>query len=163
MEIKTAMHSKTGVMVRSDGFVLIPANYHYPEHWTEGTIDTSTGYRVVMVKHKNYYVHRLMAEAFIPNEEGLRCVDHINRNRSDNRLENLRWASHNMNCENSSSVINRADYGARFCEDRKTYNHNYHLANKDAIHARQREYRLAHKDEINARVRAYRQSRRNAT
>ena len=163
MEIKTAMHSKTGVMVRSDGFVLIPANYHYPEHWTEGTIDASTGYRVVMVKHKKYSVHRLMAEAFIPNEEGLRCVDHINRNRSDNRLENLRWASHKMNRENSSSVINRADYGARFCEDRKTYNRNYHLAHKDEIHARQRAYHLAHKDEIHARQRAYRQSRRNAT
>jgi hypothetical protein len=35
------------------------------------------------------YVHRLVADAWIPNPQGLKRVKHINGNREDNRLENL--------------------------------------------------------------------------
>lgn len=37
-------------------------------------------------------VHVLMAEAFLPNPDHLPCVEHLNGNRSDNRLENLQWS-----------------------------------------------------------------------
>ena len=70
-----------------------------------------TGYRVVNIydREKNMKqkkVHRLVAEAFILNPENLPIVDHINRIRSDNRVENLRWVSSARNKQNSESKNN---------------------------------------------------------
>ena len=59
---------------------------------------TLTGYEFVLIerydgKKVNKYIHRLVAEAFILNAENKKEVDHIDCNRSNNHLSNLRWAT----------------------------------------------------------------------
>lgn len=43
------------------------------------------------------WVHRLVAQAFIPNPNKLSDVSHLNEQRDDNRLTNLEWSSHRDN------------------------------------------------------------------
>lgn len=48
-------------------------------------------------KRTKYCVHRLLAETFLPNPENKPCIDHIDGNRQNNALENLRWATYSEN------------------------------------------------------------------
>lgn len=51
-------------------------------------------------KRKTVVVHRLVAQAFIENPDNKPTVDHISRDRLDNRVENLRWADYHQQAEN---------------------------------------------------------------
>ena len=45
----------------------------------------------------NKYIHRLVAETFLPNPNNLPFVDHIDGNKKNNSLTNLRWVSNYQN------------------------------------------------------------------
>lgn len=65
---------------------------------------TSNGYLAVNLSKdgigKRFLVHRIVAQCFIPNPENKPCIDHINTDRTDNRVENLRWVTHRDNQNN---------------------------------------------------------------
>lgn len=73
------------------------------EHVLTPTWDKK-GYEVVIIrnesKKRHIKVHRLVAEAFIPNIENKPQVDHIDRNKRNNEVGNLRW------CTNSENQLN---------------------------------------------------------
>lgn len=81
---------------------------------TMSPIDHGNGYLYVTLtkdgKRNNRYIHRLVAEAFIDNPDGLPEVDHINRRRDDNCVENLRWTTRQGNIDNSSAVGTRKNH-----------------------------------------------------
>mgnify|MGYP003661954568 CR=1 FL=1 len=57
-------------------------------------------------KQKKFSLHRLIALTFIPNPDNKPCIDHINRDKQDNRLENLRWVSIKENNMNTTCYSN---------------------------------------------------------
>lgn len=53
-------------------------------------------------KTKAFYFHRLLASSFIPNENNYPLIDHIDRNKLNNSISNLRWVNHSMNALNTN-------------------------------------------------------------
>ena len=70
------------------------------------------GYKKVVLqqdgKRKNMLIHKLVAEAFIPNLENKPYIDHINRDTLDNCVENLRWCTAKENCQNRGGKYARS-------------------------------------------------------
>lgn len=60
-------------------------------------------YTRLLLNGKKYQKHRIIAEQFIPNPNNLPEIDHINHDKNDNRIENLRWCSSSDNQKNKAS------------------------------------------------------------
>jgi hypothetical protein len=62
-------------------------------------------YQVILNKNgkpKPMNIHRLAANAFISNPNNQLCVDHIDNNKLNNNITNLRWVTTSENCQNKS-------------------------------------------------------------
>lgn len=66
---------------------------------------SKTGYNTVSLKGKNVKLHRIIAEAFIPNPLGLPLINHKNGVRTDNRLSNLEWCSQAGNLRHAAHIL----------------------------------------------------------
>jgi hypothetical protein len=62
---------------------------------------SSNGYVILTLSSDNakktFQIHRLIATAFVPNDSNLPCVNHINGNKQDNKVQNLQWCSYSEN------------------------------------------------------------------
>lgn len=80
------------------------------------TINTD-GYAIVHIHVNNKVsrklVHRLVADAFIPNPDEKSEIDHINTLRDDNRADNLRWVTSSENSHNPITLKRNKDAGLK--------------------------------------------------
>lgn len=75
--------------------------------WTFGKKSETNGYMTV----NSHRVHIIVAKAFIPgNEDGKMIVDHIDTNRCNNRVENLRWLTRLDNALLNEATLKRITY-----------------------------------------------------
>lgn len=72
-------------------------------------------------KPTTFRVHRLVAEAFIPNPNNKPFIDHINTIRTDNRVQNLRWVTSEENANNELTLKHNSEIrkGKKLSEEHK--------------------------------------------
>ena len=60
---------------------------------------SNRGYQMVAAGHNGLpqYIHRLVADTWIPNPNQHKEINHINGDKDDNRVENLEWVTHSQN------------------------------------------------------------------
>lgn len=64
--------------------------------------DNGVGYfKVILVGGKRAYIHRLVADAFLPNPHNRTEVNHKDSNPSNNSVENLEWVSSSENSKHA--------------------------------------------------------------
>lgn len=89
--------------------------------WRGGWLKANTNrkrnwyYSIALGKknRKGYKIHRLIAEAFIPNPLELPEVNHKNGIKTDNRIENLEWCDHTENIRHAHRIgLVKVRYGA---------------------------------------------------
>ena len=88
---------KNGIMDHKPEIILSPKN-------------NGTGYFIVCLyknkTHKYYLIHRLVALTFIPNPDNLPCVNHLDEDKTNNRVDNLEWCTEKYN-SNYKGVLKR--------------------------------------------------------
>ena len=68
--------------------------YNYAGFWKKG-------------KNKTLLIHRLVAEAFIPNPNNYPCINHIDGDKFNNNDWNLEWCTYSQNNQHSIDYLNK--------------------------------------------------------
>ena len=95
------------------------------------------GYKKVWLyingEKKMKFVHRLVAEAFIPNKNDYPMINHKDSNPSNNKLENLEWCDASYNQQYSWKYNNRKPYTGVKDNGWNKYHKEWELLNKKGM------------------------------
>lgn len=87
---------------------------------------TQNGYLRICLQNKGikklFFVHRLVADVFMPNLSGHTEINHKNGVKSDNSVRNLEWISHRENIKHAYSVLKKGTRKVLCVEKNQTFN-----------------------------------------
>lgn len=103
-------------------------------------------------KKKSFLVHRLVAEAFIPNPDNLPQVNHRDENPSNDNVDNLEWCDAKYNSNYGTRIDRIRDIrlknGTYTGLSKEEYDKKYYQKNREKICEQKKEYRRKKKEEI---------------
>lgn len=120
-------------------------------------------------KYKMFLVHRVVAQAFIPNPDNLPEVNHLDEDKTNNNVTNLEWCdrSYNLkygtvrirsiNTKIKKGYVNEENVGL----SKEKYKKKYYQENKDKICDNMRIYYQENRDRICDNVRSYYQKNKD--
>ena len=80
-------------------------NFKYQGDYYLKPLDNGKGYLRIKLSNKGFskrvMLHRIIAEAFIPNPNNKKVINHINCDKKNNSIENLEWCTQSENCLHS--------------------------------------------------------------
>lgn len=134
---------------------------------------TNNGYiRIVLSKNgikTGFQVHRIVAQAFLPNPDNLPQVNHKDEVKSNNCVDNLEWCSAKYNSNYGSRLERSRDTaiknGYYTGLSKEEYRKKYRDKNKEKIREKQRGYMRKYyennKEKVREHMREYRKKRKN--
>ena len=143
--------------VSSYGRVRSLDRYDNKNHFRKGLImkqnNDGRGYMSVILclngKIKKYLVHRLVAQAFIPNPDNLPEVNHKDENPENNSVTNLEWCDHsyNINYGTRKDKVRESQLKSGFWTglSEKEYKRKYWEEHRDHLNEWRKEYRRKRK------------------
>lgn len=159
--------------VSSLGRVRSLDRYDRMNHFWKGRIlklcTDGAGYLMVGLcsnsKVKTYKVHRLVAQAFIPNPDNLPEVNHIDEDKRNNRVDNLEMCDGKYNSNYGTRKdrirVTKLKNGIWTGLSKEEYNKKRYQENKDKICEHQREYYQKNRDKMCEHQKEYRQKNRD--
>lgn len=116
--------------------------------------NTKKGYLTVQLRNKRFTVHRLVAQAFIPNPDNLPQVNHKDEDKTNNNVTNLEWCTAKYNSNYGTAIermintkIEKGYYNKELCfidskERQRLYNKQYWQEHKEEL----KEYKNKNKE-----------------
>lgn len=122
---------RISVPLGGNGFQNTMVKRDFPQLILPGSL-SGVGYLTVRLEKKNVLIHRLVGKLFIPNPHGLPNIDHVDRNKLNNHISNLRWCNQDQNRLNTSIYSNNTSgvKGIRFLKDKNCWQVFWSVNNK---------------------------------